>query len=124
MEWIANNPRKEAKLYSAKFLNYFNYRNDLATKHEQDRLHDLVMFVTYYPLLMLVLFRLCLIKVRPLTRFEGVLLAFYTMSALTNALFLPRIRYRLPFDALLVCLAAFTLDHLKAWIGEKRAVRL
>lgn len=124
LEWIGKNPQKEAKLYSAKFLNYFNYRNELATKHEQNRIYDLIMLATYYPLLILVLFRLCLIRPRPLTRFEGVLLLFYMMSAVTNALFLPRIRYRLPFDALLVYLAAFTLDHLKAWIGQKRVARL
>ena len=45
--------QKEAKLYSAKFLNYFNYRNELATKHEQNRIYDLIMLATYYPLLIL-----------------------------------------------------------------------
>jgi hypothetical protein len=122
LEWIGKNPAKASALYLAKLLNYFNYKNELATKSEQSRLRDLVMLLTYYPLLILVLFRLCLIGRSPLTRLEVVLLSFYVMSALTNAVFLPRIRYRLPFDALLICLAAFSFDHLKAWIGETRLV--
>ena len=121
LEWMAGNPQKASLLYVRKLLNYFNYRNELATKGQESRLRDLVMFFTYYPLLLLVLVRLCLIRRSPLTRFEGVLLAFYLMSALTNAVFLPRIRYRLPFDALIICLAAFSLDCFKAFICGRTA---
>jgi hypothetical protein len=122
LEWMAGNPREASLLYLRKLLNYFNYSNELATKSQQSRLRDLVMLLTYYPLLIFVLGRLCLIRRAPLTRLEAVLLSFYLMSAVTNALFLPRIRYRLPFDALLICLAAFSLDRFKARIGGKRAV--
>jgi len=121
LEWIGKNPQKALSLYLGKLLDYFNYKNELATKSEQSALRNLVMLLTYYPLLMLFLLRLCFIRRYALTGFEVLSLCFYVMSALTNAVFPPRIRYRLPFDALLICLAACSLDCFKAWIGDKMA---
>ncbi len=115
-EWIKNNPKDFIKLYLLKFFNYFNYRNELATKIEQSKLRDIVMFFTYYPILLLAMLRALFIKRYPLKNIEILFIIFYIMSAFSNALFLPRIRYRLPFDILLICLSAATLDYIKSYL--------
>lgn len=120
-EWIKNNPSRALKLYVLKFFNYFNYRNELATRAQQSQLRDFIMFITYYPLLLLALFRFFLIRRYPLTKIEFVFILFYLLSAFTNALFLPRIRYRLPFDFLLICLVAISLDYIKQFYNQRRA---
>lgn len=118
-EWIQNNPKDFIKLYSLKLLNYFNYRNELATKSEESKLRDIVMFLTYYPILILVLIRIFLIKRYPLKNIEILFLLFYLMSAFTNALFLPRIRYRLPYDMLLIGVAATSIHYLTGLLNKK-----
>lgn len=119
-EWIKNNPKDFLKLYVLKFLNYFNYRNELATKSEESRLRDLVMFFTYYPILILVSVRILLIKRYPLQNIEILFLLFYLMSAFANALFLPRIRYRLPYDMLLIGVAATSIHYIRRLLRDKK----
>jgi len=118
-EWIRNNPSDFLKLYIMKFFNYFNYRNELATKSQQSSLRDFIVFITYYPLLILALIRLVFIKRYPVRDIELLFMAFYLMSAFANALFLTRIRYRLPYDLLLICLSAISLDYLKIYFKTK-----
>jgi len=60
------------------------------------------MFVTYYPLLICLLVRLLLAWRIPLSKTETLLFAIYLVSAFFHALFLPRIRFRLPYDAVLI----------------------
>jgi hypothetical protein len=120
-EWIKNNPRDAAMLYLRKLLNYFNFRNDLATRTEQSALRDVIMFVTYYAILLFALFRLCLIKRYPLQQIEIFLIIVYLMSAVMNAFFLPRIRYRLPYDVLLICFSAITLDYMKRYFSKNQS---
>lgn len=117
-EWIKNHPKDASILYMRKLLNYFNFRNDLATRTEQSLLRDIVMFVTYYAILLFALFRFCLIKIYPLQRIEMFLITVYLMSAVMNAFFLPRIRYRLPYDVLLICFSAITLDYMKRYFSK------
>jgi len=118
-EWIKNNPSDFLKLYIMKFFNYFNYRNELATKSQQSSFRDFIVFITYYPILILAVIRLFFIKRYPIRDIELLFMAFYLMSALANALFLPRIRYRLPYDLLLICLSAISLDYLKTYFKKK-----
>lgn len=118
-EWIQNNPKDFMKLYLLKFFNYFNYRNELATKSEESKLRDMVMFFTYYPILILVLIRMFLIKRYPFKHMEILFLLFYITSAFANALFLPRIRYRLPYDMLLIGVAAASIHYLKDLLNKK-----
>ncbi|HOB69880.1 MAG: hypothetical protein APG08_01545 [Candidatus Methanofastidiosum methylothiophilum] len=118
-EWIKNNPQDASILYLRKLLNYFNFRNDLATRTEQSVLRDVIMFITYYCILLFALFRFYLIKRFPMQRIEIFLLIVYLMSAVMNAFFLPRIRYRLPYDVLLICFSAITLDYLIGLLSKK-----
>jgi len=120
-EWIQNHPKDFLKLYVLKFLNYFNYRNELATKSEESKLRDIIMFFTYYPILILVFIRLILVKKYPLKDMEVLFLLFYIMSAFANALFLPRIRYRLPYDMLLIGVAAASFNYLRHLLKHKKA---
>lgn len=70
------------------------------------------MLVTYYPLLALMLLRLMLRRRVPVSPFEGYLLALYLLGALVQAVFFTRIRFRVPFDLLLIALDALFLSYL------------
>lgn len=80
---------------------FFAYRNDMQTASENTSVRELVMFVTYYLLLLGVLARLMLSRHRPLASAEWLVLGLYLSTALLHALVFTRIRYRLPFDFLL-----------------------
>jgi hypothetical protein len=90
------------KLYFVKLLDYFNFRNNLYLSSEFDILRSAIMFVTYYPLLICLVLRLLFIGKIPLSKTEALLVAIYLVSALFHAVFLPRIRFRLPYDAMLI----------------------
>ncbi len=107
--WIQKNPGRFAQLYALKVINYFNFTNELYVESEANRLRDLVMALSYYPLLLLVLIRLALFKKIPLAATEKLLAILYFGNALAAAVFFTRIRFRIPFDALLIILAAAAL---------------
>jgi hypothetical protein len=115
-EWIRTHKWEAAKLYLRKCLYYFSYRNDLSIKAEGSRAKDAVMLVSYGTLLGLLLLRLVLIgRYRP-SRLEWMLLTLYVANVFASAVFYPRIRFRLPFDFLLIGVAALFLDRaLVAW---------
>jgi hypothetical protein len=116
IEWIASNKLEAAKLYGLKVLNYFNYRNELRTTAEGSRLKDILMLLTYGALFLTALLRVAVSRIWRLTRFEILLYVSYIWSALASAIFFTRIRFRIPFDFLLVCIAAMFLDSLLgAW---------
>jgi len=79
------------------------------------------MLVTYYPLLALVGWRLWWRKRVPMTRGEWMMLGIYLCNGLLAAIFFTRIRFRLPFDALLMTLALISLGHLSNWWRTRRA---
>ena len=89
-------------LYFVKLLDHFNFRNKLAQSQESSVLRDTVMFITYYPLLLCLVVRLLLAWHIPLSKTEKLLFVIYLVSAFFHALFLPRIRFRLPYDAVLI----------------------
>ena len=60
------------------------------------------MFLTYYPILLCLIFRLFYIHKQPLSRVEVLFVLIYFGSAFFYSVFIPRIRYRLPFDVLLI----------------------
>ena len=51
LEWILSNKREAAMLYLGRFLNWFNYRNDLATKGQATAISSIVAFLSYYSVL-------------------------------------------------------------------------
>ncbi len=95
-------PADAAILYLRKLLEYFNYYNNLFVGREFDSLKKVIMFITYYPLLLCLVIRLLMAGRVPLTDGEKLLVAVYIASAFFHALFIPRIRFRLPYDALLI----------------------
>ncbi|MCX5643055.1 MAG: hypothetical protein NTY10_07565 [Candidatus Omnitrophica bacterium] len=111
LEFIRNNKVKAFKLYFLKLWNYFNYRNELGTKAEAARWKDILMLMTWGPLLALFLARLILAGRFKVDRFEGLLILLYLAGAFIHALFLTRIRYRLPFDFLLIMVVAMFLGR-------------
>jgi hypothetical protein len=94
------------KLYVSKFVNYFNYRNVLATASEASKTRDITMLITYGFLLGVALVRLGLGYKYPIRDYEAYIYILYVFSALFMALFFTRIRFRLPYDLTLVLINA------------------
>ena len=121
--WIASNPGRAAKLYTHKFLNYFNYTNQFATTDQQSTLRDMVLFITYYGLLGLLVLRLVFAGRRQLIREEWIFWAIYIGAGLAYSIFFNRIRFRMPFDYLLVIVVSLWLNQvlkqLSSWPPHK-----
>lgn len=111
-DYILNNPWRAIRLYAFKFLNYFNYRNILFTKSEVSRLRELVMLFSYGPLLLLALVRLAAMRKFPLTRYERFAFFLYLLNGAFAAIFFTRIRFRVPFDFLLISICAIFLARV------------
>lgn len=88
--------------YFGRFINFFDFSNELAVDTEKSPIRDRIMFVTYYSLLLMVLVRLAFARQLPLSQAEWLVLILYVGTGLFHALVIPRIRYRLPFDFLLL----------------------
>jgi 4-amino-4-deoxy-L-arabinose transferase-like glycosyltransferase len=115
VEFIIEHKARSAGLYALKVLNYFNYRNDLVTRSEMSSLKDMVMLLTYGPLLLLFFVGIAIRRVAlsPLERFIAIL---YISNAFFAAIFFTRIRFRIPFDFLLVLVdAAF----IASWVQRR-----
>jgi 4-amino-4-deoxy-L-arabinose transferase-like glycosyltransferase len=112
IRFITENKEKAVTLYIKKVLNYFNYRNELATKMEASASRDLLMLFTYVPLLVLFIFRICLFKKYPLGDIEKYFVILYILNALVQAIFFTRIRFRLPYDFLLIGLVSIFLSNV------------
>lgn len=102
MEFWTTQPATAIKLYFRKLAEYFNYYNNLFINSEFGTARKIIMFVTYYPLLICLAVRLFFMKKIPLSSTEKLFVIIYFASALFHALFIPRIRFRLPYDALLI----------------------
>jgi hypothetical protein len=112
INYILTHKLASVKMYFLKLLNFFNYRNQLVTKSEASTARDLLMLVTYGPLLLLAIARLVLSKSYRLSPFEILLVVTYLMGALVSAIFVTRIRYRIPFDYMLIMLVAIFINKL------------
>jgi len=121
LTWIRENPSRSVVLYAKKILNYFNFRNDLWLESEGTKIRWFISALAYYPLLILALIRLAFVKRWPFVAFEGWLFFFYFGNAFVSAIFFTRIRFRIPFDFLLVCIAAVFLARISALIRRRWA---
>jgi len=111
IEWIKGHPGAAARLYVAKVFNYFNFRNELATAGEHAHWRDWLIFATYYPLLLIALWRAALYRRLPFTRIEALIYLVYFLNAFVSAIFFTRLRFRIPFDFLLIGVDAAFLVH-------------
>ena len=82
---------------------------------------DLVMLVTYGFLLLLTAARLALCRRFPLDEYERLALLLYVLNGAFAAVFFTRVRFRLPFDFLLISLCALFLAQLLERRAESRA---
>jgi 4-amino-4-deoxy-L-arabinose transferase-like glycosyltransferase len=122
INYILEDKAQAVSLYIRKFLNFFNYRNDLRTAGETSSLNDIVMLVGYGGLLFVLLVRLCSFRLVKLNEQDILLLTFYLLSAIVYAVFFTRIRFRLPFDYLIIFMDAMFLNSLVVrWQEHRRA---
>jgi hypothetical protein len=111
--WIRENPGRAFVLYLEKTANYFNVYNEYAagTNAELSVWKQVGMGATYLLLMGLLTWRLVEAKRFPLDAREKLLLAVYILSAFTMAIFVTRIRYRLPYDYLIIAIVAAHLQR-------------
>lgn len=112
LEWITENPSEAALLYVSKFLNYFAFYNRYVV--EQDGGRQNIQAFAYGLILLILAARLLLVSRFPLTRFEILVLVVYVASGLVQAVFYSKIRYRIPFDLMLLVINAMFLSRLLA----------
>ena len=109
-------------IYLERFVDFFASSNEMNVTAESTSTRDLIMFVTYNALLLAVLCRLLLVRRLPLSAAEWLVLALYLGTALFHALVIPRIRYRVPFDFLLLLPATNALLFaVRTWRSRRRA---
>lgn len=108
---VLNDPLHYMGLYLQKVVNYFNFRNELATKSESSPLRDLIMLITYGFLILVASTRLLFSKIFKFSQLELFLLLLYLSSAFVSAILFPRIRYRLPFDFFLIILGSLAIER-------------
>ncbi|GIV15917.1 MAG: hypothetical protein KatS3mg022_1352 [Armatimonadota bacterium] len=124
VRFIMENKGKALALYAQKVMHHFHYRNRLATQAESSTLRDMLMLVTYYPLLAIAALRLAMRRRHPMSSLERYLFALYLLDALIQAVFFTRIRFRLPFDLLLIAADALFLSRLLAAIRTRSPQRV
>ena len=84
---------------------------------------DIIMFISYYSLLSLAMLRVYTMRHWISRPAEAYMVVFYLFFALVYAVFVTRLRYRLPMDWLLICLAALQVETLlraRQWKGSTR----
>ncbi len=106
IDWMTAHPHDALKLYVMKVINFFNYTNELAIKNENSEFRDLLSFLTFYPLLLLAAARVALWKRYPLSQLEKFLLLLLIASPFIQAIFFTRVRFRVPFDFLMIMMGS------------------
>lgn len=112
VKWLQEHPIEALKLYDGKVANYFNYRNDISTTSESSKAANVLMFLSYNPLLLMALVRLALRRRYRFSYPELLLYAIYFANAFISAIVYTRIRYRLPFDFLLIAMVSTFAGHI------------
>jgi hypothetical protein len=106
---------RDPDAYLQRLVGYFHFHNALQTQSEQSRLKDIVMFFSYYTILLLAAGRFLLRKGLKFSSFDWWVALVYVSAAFFQALAFTRIRYRLPMDFLLIGCAGVTLH----WVLQK-----
>ena len=112
--WVVNHPVDAITLYLKKAANYFNYQNKISMSSEGSFFKNALMFLSYYPLLIVVVIRCTLWRKYQFTWPELLLYILYFGNALLSAVVYTRLRYRIPFDFLLVAMVSIFIGHLRA----------
>lgn len=124
IKWMRDNPVPAVSLYLKKVLNYFNFRNELYVASERSPFRDKLLFLSFYPILFLGLMRLFVHKL-PFKAPELFLYLLYFVNAFLSAIFFTRIRFRIPFDFLLIAIVAMFLGReIDRYMNQKRGLPL
>ncbi len=119
INWIREDPGSAFRLYLGKVLHNFHFTNRLATASENTPARDLLMLVTWVPLLLLFCARPFFRRRFPLSSFERAVYWLVLSNALLSAVFFTRIRLRLPFDVLMILSNAVFLNRVLQSLSEK-----
>jgi len=120
LRWIFENPGEAASLYGRKLLYWFAPTNQLVSDRLVPggsgtgpmKLRSAVMVLGYGLLMSILIIRLALARRDRLTSLEVLLLALYVGGGMAYAVYFSRIRFRLPFDWLLIGLDAMFVARL------------
>lgn len=108
---IAADPQRFVSRYVGKFLHWFHFSNRLMSDDILEDgassvsvgLRDIILLVTYVTVIIgPLLCRLIFFRAVPMTRSEWFFLTLWIASGLSYALFFTRVRFRLPFDWLII----------------------
>ncbi len=127
---IAKDPGRFWRLYAAKFAHWFHFSNRLLSDEVLEDgaapvsvgAREIILGVSYAlviagPLLL----RLAFLRRYPFRRIELLFLAFWIGAGLIYALFFTRVRFRLPFDWLIIASnAMFLAAMLENWLERAR----
>ena len=119
IEWMAHHPRQWLVLYGEKLLNWFNFRNELVTKTQATNSKWLLMFVTWYSLLGMAVLYLWL-SAEKWNNIDLYLWSVYAIGALSYAMFFTRLRYRVPYDYILITQAAACVSECRSRLSWPR----
>ncbi len=104
LNYVRSDYKRYATLTAGKFLQFFSFRDDLYTKVKSQKLASVAVAISYYVLL-LTCVALLFMK-RDLTSETKMLIAVYLLAAVFHSLFFPRLRFRAPYDYLLIIATA------------------
>lgn len=131
LQQISENPGRTFKLYTAKFLHWFDYSNTLmsdtvieggASSMSVD-LREVILLITYCAVIVgPLLLRLLMINRYPMKPIEIFFLVLWIGAGLAYALFFTRVRFRLPFDWLIITTNAIFLTALCENFLQKRGL--
>lgn len=126
---ILNDRGRAAWLYMGKFLHWFDYSNSLLTDQVVEggassfapNTRDMVLLVAWAMVILPLLLHLAFARRYPFTRTELLFLALWVCAGLAYALFFTRVRFRLPFDWLVISSnAIFLAAVIENWLAQRR----
>lgn len=133
IDLMVEDPARVAVLYLGKFLHWFDYSNTLLSDTDIEggasavpvSTRDMILLASYLVVIALpLLARLLLLRRYPFQRIELLFLALWVCSGLAYALFFTRVRFRLPFDWLLISSnAIFLAAVVETWLRDASAGR-
>lgn len=108
---IKSDPGRFFERYAGKFLHWFHFSNRLLSDELEEttassvsvQKREIILFVTYILVILgPLLVRLAMIRKVPMRGIEMLFLALWIAAGLAYALYFTRVRFRLPFDWLLI----------------------
>jgi len=123
LSYLKEHPGNAFLRYLERALNYFNTMNSYSLENAEEisAWKQIVVAVSYSSLLALLGWRLIEVKKFPLTAREKLFLTVYVLTAFTSAIFLTRIRLRLPYDYLIIAVIALHLSRrLEILVASRR----